>query len=82
MEQIQSGMVNQDVVTNLETTVESLRAELKRLDGTHRQLLLRYAALKGVVDECFKRFEQQSPLGSFLRCILSCQIYLPGILLT
>jgi chaperonin cofactor prefoldin len=63
MEQIQSSMVNQDVVTNLESTVDTLRAELKRLDGTHRQLLVRYASLKGIVDDCFKRFEQESPLG-------------------
>lgn len=63
MEQIQSSMVNQEVVSALENSVESLRAEMKRLDGTHRQLLLRYAALKGVVDDCFKRFEHQSPIG-------------------
>lgn len=62
MEHQLSAMVSQDVVTSLENTIDTLRAELKRLEATHRKLLNRYASLKAVVDDCFKKFvnERQS----------------------
>jgi chromosome segregation ATPase len=60
MEHIQSNMVNQEVLVTLEGTVESLKAEMKRMETTHRQLLLRYASIKSVVDECFKKWETEN----------------------
>lgn len=59
MEQHQSTMVSQEVVSALENTVDTLRGELKRLEATHRKLLNRYASLKAVVDNCFKKFESE-----------------------
>jgi polyhydroxyalkanoate synthesis regulator phasin len=59
MEQSQTNMVNADAVTSLEGTVEGLRNEVKRIEGTHRQLLLRYASIKAVIDDCFKKWDTQ-----------------------
>lgn len=67
MEQIQSSMVSQDIVTNLETTVEGLRTELKRLDTTHKQLIIRYASIKAVVDDCFKKLDRET-VGAYSKC--------------
>lgn len=51
-------MVGHDVVSALENTVTMLREELKRMELTHRQLLLRYASLKAAVDESFAKHER------------------------
>jgi hypothetical protein len=59
MEQAQINMVNAEAVTSLEGTVEGLRNEVKRIEGTHRQLLLRYASIKAVIDDCFKKWDTQ-----------------------
>lgn len=58
MEQAQSSMVNQDVVINLEMSMETLKNEIKRMETTHRQLLQRYAILKTTLDEAFKRWHE------------------------
>lgn len=63
MEQIQSSMVNQEVVASLDATIETLRGEVKRVEVTHRQLLLRYAAVKSVIDDAFKKWETQNNSG-------------------
>eukprot|EP00981_Chlorochromonas_danica_P015405 scaffold12037_cov159-Ochromonas_danica.AAC.6 len=58
-EQIIGMMVGQDVVNNLEVTITMLREELKRMEITHRQLLMRYATLKTAVDDSFTLYKQQ-----------------------
>jgi hypothetical protein len=51
-------MVGQEVVHELEGTISLLKEELKRLETTHKQLILRYAALKSAVDESFEKHEK------------------------
>eukprot|EP01034_Spumella_vulgaris_P025798 gene25798-32290_t len=57
METIQSSMVSHEVVVAQENAMDALHAEVKRVDTTHRQLLLRYTAIKAVADGAFKKFE-------------------------
>lgn len=57
LEHSQAGMVSHEVVAGLETVIFNLKEENRRLETSHRQLLIRYAALKGVVDDCFKQWE-------------------------
>lgn len=57
METLQSSMVSHEVVTAQETALEAMRSEVKRVDTTHRHLLLRYTAIKAAADAAFKKFE-------------------------
>lgn len=52
-------MIDRSEVADLEQEIDSLKEELSRVETTHRQLLLRYVNLKNIVDEAFKRFEQE-----------------------
>lgn len=60
MEQQASTMVNQESIAALELAVDSMKTEMKRMENTHRSLLLRYAALKAVADDCCRRWTQNN----------------------
>jgi hypothetical protein len=68
LEQMQSSMVSVETVTQLEVVIENLRGEMRRLDGTHRNLLVRYAALKSVVESAFAKWEK--PKGKTFSALL------------
>jgi shikimate kinase len=68
MEHVQSNLINQEVVVHLEATIETLKAETKRMEITHRQLLLRYASIKAVIDDCFKKWEKENPTCELFCC--------------
>lgn len=69
-------MVSQDLVVNLEATNETLKAETRRMESTHRQLLLRYASLKSAVDECFKKWESLNSAGITILINISLNIFI------
>lgn len=60
MEQAQSNMVPVDVLGQAEAAAEAAKTDLKRLEGNHRQLLVRYTTVKSVIDAAYKKWEKHS----------------------
>eukprot|EP01038_Epipyxis_sp_PR26KG_P013229 gene13229-17729_t len=58
LEQIQAGMVSIKVISEHEATIHTLQTELKKIENSQRQVLVRYATLKAVVDMSFKKWTE------------------------
>lgn len=54
-------MVPQEVVQGLEQNISIMKEEQRRMEATHRQLIMRYVALKSAVDSSFAKYEQNHP---------------------
>lgn len=50
LESLQSQMVSQDVVTDHQVTIDTMRSEMKVRDGVHKDLIYRYSLLKQMID--------------------------------
>ena len=58
-ELVHETLVTPDKLAAATTELYALRSENLRIATTHRQLLIRYAAVKFMIDGSFKKIEQQ-----------------------
>lgn len=74
-------LISPEVFAGVQAQLESTREENARITGTHRQLLMRYSAVKFMIDGSFKRIDdaKQLELGK-LRCLFHYvpRCYLPS----
>jgi hypothetical protein len=67
-EAMHAMLVSPDVLATLRAEMELTRRENKRVATTHRQLLMRYTAVKFMIDGSLKRIDdaKQLELGTLL----------------
>jgi hypothetical protein len=56
LEAVQGQLISRDIVETHENTIESLREELRNLEESHKQLMIRYGSLKLAVESSFQRY--------------------------
>lgn len=55
-------LISPEVFAGVQAQLESTRDENARITGTHRQLLMRYSAVKFMIDGSFKRIDDAKQL--------------------
>lgn len=64
IESLQSQLVSQDVVVSYMESISNLKADYKTLENTHKNMIQRYADIKGAVEDAYVKFEMKEGDGT------------------